>query len=578
MTAPFVALVLIAGVVLWWRGHDAAAVWMPAALVAWLGGFAAWSWWRRPGAFPALAAWDEAAGRNDMFASAHGFLQQDREPGPGETLHIRKAMAAWDAGAAGLSRDLPFPAGRWKALLPLAVMAVLFVPRPQPPPVPGEGALPREALGMAAGETMRLVKKHWEEERLEGLDEKEQGLARALEQKLRVTAGTMAGSQGMSAGEALRKLEAAAREAEELAEKLGEGDESWASSGMTAEMRRHADLANLGEALEARQASAGAGEALGLAERLSEAKPAPDTVERLAEAVRRSAEAGDAGDEGRLAGARIKGAERSFRAVDIRGAGGQFFELAEALKNRAAREESRDRLEKLADQLREAGNRAAGSESMKQLAGANDAASGGGGSGAGAGQGGSGEWQGGEVPGSLAQALQRQMEGLANGVVLQAPVPGTEPMEGQVAEGQAFVPGEGKPGGDGTLFAAPVPGQDPDAEPEGLLLLQGVARAGTNSGAPGAGSGQAPLGEEPGTTAPATQSSVVAGTASEGGSSASRLVEGGVRPETAERGATGAAARFEKAGEAAMDDDALPLSRREAVRRYFEALRNIQTP
>jgi hypothetical protein len=135
-------------------------------------------------------------------------------------------------------------------------------------------------------------------------------------------------------------------------------------------------------------------------------------------------------------------------------------------------------------------------------------------------------------------------------------------------------PEEGTP-----MLMAPVPGQDAgDKPPEMMVMMPGSS---PNSGAiVGAGSGLPPgsaksemKGEE--TEVPESVKSAMAKAEKTGeGASSVRQVEGGVpREEGVSQGSAALSVEFMEAQEAAMDEAALPMARREQVRRYFNALR-----
>jgi hypothetical protein len=135
-------------------------------------------------------------------------------------------------------------------------------------------------------------------------------------------------------------------------------------------------------------------------------------------------------------------------------------------------------------------------------------------------------------------------------------------------------PEEGTP-----MLMAPVPGQDAgDKPPEMMVMMPGSS---PSSGAiVGAGSGLPPgsaksemKGEE--TAVPESVKSAMAKAEKTGeGASSVRQVEGGApREEGVSQGSAALSVEFMEAQEAAMDEAALPMARREQVRRYFNALR-----
>jgi len=126
------------------------------------------------------------------------------------------------------------------------------------------------------------------------------------------------------------------------------------------------------------------------------------------------------------------------------------------------------------------------------------------------------------------------------------------------------------------MLMAPIPGQGPDG---GDAAGAGMMAAG------GAGETPAPGGQEPGTgSAPlgdaesppgqeATGEAVVRIDPATPGASTLRAVEGREREEQAGRERHQLTIDRLRAEEQALDDLALPMSRREEVRRYFHRLR-----
>jgi hypothetical protein len=158
-----------------------------------------------------------------------------------------------------------------------------------------------------------------------------------------------------------------------------------------------------------------------------------------------------------------------------------------------------------------------------------------------------------------------------------APVPGTgQTQKMMLGQGQPGKQGQGQP-----MLVAPIPGAKPGEQPTALLL----GPPGQNSpggppmmmmgmqGGKDPGAGTAKLNAEPTPKqATANQSMVTAQQNNEGPSSV-RAVEGGERQEASARSASQVAADFIQAEEEALDESALPPSRREQVRRYFTELR-----
>jgi hypothetical protein len=251
------------------------------------------------------------------------------------------------------------------------------------------------------------------------------------------------------------------------------------------------------------------------------------------------------------------------------------------LREMQGRQQTQQELERLAQQLREAGsqvvNAGTAGEAMEALNEPPDSP----------GQKGSQETEGkpqaqGEQGLAQAQEASQAVEA-GTGQQGQTPPPGAGGAAGpQLSLGEANPnagrggekPGEGPP-----MLMAPVPGQKPgDDPPETTVFVQGDGAKGGSK--PGAGSGLRPgagtrdiKGEE---TAVLESGKSVMATAQQGGEGAStvRQVEGGaLREEKARQESAALSAEFMEAQEAAMDEIALPAARREQVRRYFNALR-----
>jgi len=274
----------------------------------------------------------------------------------------------------------------------------------------------------------------------------------------------------------------------------------------------------------------------------------------------------------------------------------------------AAREEAKEKLENLAANLREAGGEIGGSE-LKKMEQAAQASS----PGQAAPEGlksldtksegsnprglpgqqlalGSPEGKAATDPG----APQNPAQGGEKG-----PVPGAAPGEGEAGEAgnkgeQAFtapVPGEkspeGKSGsglgksdqsqdgkGKGGMLSAPIPGMAPgEASPGAGLTLAGGDSSQSGQGGDQAGTGTAELVDAPSETIKAKgDAEVVAQTGKEGDSTV-RAVEGEAKAEEATRTRQEVIADFIAVEEQALDDQALPMSRRQHVLRYFSAIR-----
>jgi hypothetical protein len=307
---------------------------------------------------------------------------------------------------------------------------------------------------------------------------------------------------------------------------------------------------------------------------LRDEKLATETRDRLTETLREIGKQSQPEDKDRTVGQHVIAADKSMAQTLPKDAGAEFQKLADKMKALAAREKAREELEKLAQQLRDSGSNIAGqgAQGMQQLAGNQD------------GQQGQGQ-QGQQQMTTMQNAPQmqpmqqpgmsnapQQGEGQSGGQNMQTLQPSTG--EGKEGKSLALAPPGSKPGdkGDGKddkpMLFAPVPGQSPDQPPDGAIIMAGPPQAG---GPPGTGT--AKMGGDPTKAAKAGQQSVVNAQRNAEGASAVRQVEGGIHNEQATRTAQSTVLDVIKAEENALDDAALPVARREQVRRYFNELR-----
>src|SRR5688572_22844477 len=73
---PVSGVLAVAGILMWSAGFSATPTIIWLCLFAWLAGCAVMVWRNRPGAFSALALWDQVKGRREAFAAAWWFEQQ----------------------------------------------------------------------------------------------------------------------------------------------------------------------------------------------------------------------------------------------------------------------------------------------------------------------------------------------------------------------------------------------------------------------------------------------------------------------------------------------------------------------
>lgn len=587
---PFSLLVLVPLLVLRFLGQGWAGGGLAAALVVlWVLGCGFWAWRGRPSPFAALSRWDERAGREDTFASAWFFESEGMEM-PAAELHLTRAREDLTRAMGGLASDLPLPLRPVWWLLPPALMIAFFLPWTRPAPGPGEAALTGEMAAAAAEEGERLAGR---DKGLEGegaLNEEERERLAALQEQIDATADELGTAADRSAREVLAELEARARAAEKLAERLGEGDESWASEAMVAEMLRHADTADLGEAVAEKDAAVSGTEAGALADKLQGPDLAAETSGRIGEALERVMEQALEEDREKLVGSHVAAAEEEMSLQRPGAAGEQFAQLADRMRRMGERQRAQDELEKLAQQLREAGSNIAGQNAggMEKLAGQPAGGEGGGDQAMPQMEPLAGELA---APGSLTppgmQPFDQLPQGQGSNSLGQSPPPGQgelapAPGEGQTQPGQVSPTPPGGAGAEGApMLLAPVPGASPGEDPAGMAM---VPVAGSRPGAPGAtlaapvpglnaGVGTAPLEGEASGAEDAKRDGVVSAQRGSDGASTFRAVEGGARDEDAALRASRIATDFIAVEEQALDEAQLPLSRRRHVLRYFTNLR-----
>lgn len=554
-------------------------------LLLWVAGCLGYVWWRRPGEFSALALWDEAAGRREAFASAWWF-EQRAEEGAEARAHIAAQRAVLgQAWPAALRRDLPLRPDRWLvlpvviALLGSGVSAVLA-------PVSDEVPMDAEMTRKAAEEARRLAQTEWEKKKLAGLKEDEEKKMEELKQKLQQTVAELAQAEGKDARSVLAELERRARDAEKLAEEMGRGQEDWASEKLVEELRKHADTADLGDAVAAHKAQMAAQAAQALAEQLKSPQLTAEAKARMGETLKDAQREADAEDRKRTVGQGVLSAADEMQQGRPAGAGKEFEKLAEKLRELGMREQAQKELQQLAQQLRESGSKIAGQQegesgAMQQMSQAGQQGDGG------------SDQQGQQNTPQVGQAQQGQQQmnppgmgqsGQQNQMMQQQPQGGAGSQQQQIQMGQAQqgqAGKEGQPGDGQPMLLAPIPGgANPGDKPPTMIIEsegapqdpQGPMLTMPGSGL-NAGQGKADLNNTPTERTKTDQQSVVRAQQGSEGQSTVRSVQGGARKEDAARGATQTALEAIQAEEAALDEAALPPARREQVRRYFNELR-----
>ncbi len=554
-------------------GGGMVAFWVGLVGVMLLGvGMLGWAWWKRPSVYAAWALWDREAGRREAFAAAWWYESREVRT-EAEERHL-KAQAAELPGALGrLGVEMPVVrVGRlgWVIFgLGMTGVAGWWMDAVRRGP-----ELSAEMVAAARVAAEQLAGMEVKAEKLAGLTEEER---KGLEGQIQGAAEALSQSAGKTAREVLDALEQRAREAEKLAERVGAGEEAWASEALTEALRKQADTADLGDAVADRKGGEAAEEAEALAGKIEAG--GEEQTERL-EGVFNQVNAAAVPEDGeRLVGSGVSEVAKNLKGGERAKASEAMRQMAQRLREMQGRQQTQEELERLAQQLREAGgqmaNAGAEGEAMQALnEGSQGQSTKGGGQ---SGKPESAEGQGGQE-GQMAQVSEAPESGASG--------QGQEGQAGQ--QGPQLSLGQGNPnagkGGEkpeeGTpMLMAPVPGQDAgDKPPEMMVMMPGSS---PNSGAiVGAGSGLPPgsaksemKGEE--TAVPESVKSAMAKAEKTGeGASSVRQVEGGApREEGVSQGSAALSVEFMEAQEAAMDEAALPMARREQVRRYFNALR-----
>lgn len=562
-----------------------AALWCTLAL--WKIGGLVFSWMRRPGAFSALALWDSAAGRREAFANAWWF-EDRREASEAAQRHVEAQKAALTPAMSKLSSDLPLRPARLLLVPLLLVMLGSLISAVRTPKE--EILIVDDVMAAKAAEAAKeLAKLDLEKKKLSGLKAEEQKQIEDLKAKLDQTAAELADAAGKDAKQVLAELERRARDAEKLAEDLAKGKDDWASDKLVEELRKHADTADLGDAVAAKNSPAAAKAAEKLGEELKSPQISAEAKQRLDSTLKELQNKAEDQDRKRMVGQHVLGAGDQMQKGDLKAAGAEFEKLAEKMRDASLREEAQKQLQQLAEQLRQAGSNITGENqtgAMQQL-GQNGE------------QGPKGQNQQ-NVPQTSQQQggpqNQQQQQMLAPPGIgqqqqqnqMQQPQNGQGQQQQQQQQMMMAQPGQqgpqnqqGQPGP--PMLVAPVPGQTPmDPSKDKMVIVPGNApddanKPGFTTQAPSSGDkpgvGKSDLNNAPTSKQETAKSDMVQAQQNAEGQATVRSVEGGARPEQSSRSATQTTLEAIQAEEAALDEAALPPARREQVRRYFNELR-----
>jgi len=535
-----------------------------------------------PSEMGALSIWDERGGWKDLFSSAL-FFSKKEQVAAGEAWHVGRALKRLPEASQSIAKDFPLPQVIWAVAMILMVLAFAKAPILLPTLEEGDTLLTDEMLAEAERQANELEREKEDVESLEGLKKEEREELEKIRDSVDGAMDELADSDGKTTREVLSALEARARAAERLAEKLGAASDEWASAEFLREMSQHPDSADLAAAIKDKDADQAALESDNLAEMLDNPDLKLETRDRVTTALSQTIEKATDDDRKKPVGERVGNASRKMEAKQPRTAASEFSELAKHFRVVKKREEAEEKLQKLADKLREAGSSISGSklEKMQQLAKSQSGKSmpkgtqplsqnplgsqaqmPGGQSGQ---KGNPGQMP---IPGPQNPDGQGQQQG-QGGVAM--PVPGT----GQKGQSMSLSSGKGgqKGGQKGSGLFAPIPGQSPGGSgAPGASLGGGGAAAGMNGGLQ-AGTGTAGLSNDTTEAMKASQDAKITAQINEDGESTFRPVQGQARREQARLERQQLIVETIRGEEEALDTKALPMSRRQHVTRYLETLR-----
>lgn len=561
---------------------------------------------------------DQVGSWKDRFSSAWEFLNAPFL-NEARTLHLDRSRTLLPGAVDAFRSTYKIPRTRGVLIAVIAALAFAFAPWFRMPLDSRDLELTEGMKDAAALQAEALLRETARIDTPDNLSKEELEELEALREQVEEVAEKLADADGLTAGEMLESLEAQARAAEKLSEKLGLFSNAWASEAMLAEMSQHPDTADLSLTIRDKAAREAAQEATALQKRLLEPTIASDAIERMTRALESIMQAAAEEDLALPVGERFGNASRKMIETQPVQAAREFEELAKHFREVAGREASQKKLQALAEALREAGSEISGSElaKMENLAktatdgqkapeglqplssgapqnlseaGANPAPA-------------EGAQKG--IPPSTAMSIPGAEQVSSGKKVSQ---PGTAPGEGEngskdgAKDGkgeQSFsapVPGEASPDGksgsglgmsdtakdgdgEGGKLSAPIPGMEPgEGSPEpgssgaGMSLGSGQSSQ-SGQGGDQAGTGTAELQDQKSEALKATGESKVVAEAGRDGESTIRSVEGEAKQEDATRSRQEVIADFIAVEEQALDDQALPLSRRQHVLRYFSAIR-----
>jgi len=571
----------------------------------------------RPGVMDSLLMLDRKGGWKDRFSSAWSFLSGG-DMDAAKALHVERSSGVLPKALGSLPEVLPFPSLRWIWIAPLLVFLFSLSPLGRLPIDSADVKLSDRMKEVAALEADDLRKEAARFDDINSLTEEEKVELEKLRAEVDSVAEDLAESDDLTAGQMLEALESRARAAERLAEKLGLSDEGWASEEMLTEMRRHPDTADLGLAIKDKSAAGAAEESMALQTILLDDEIQMETQERLTRVMESVMKSATEEDVTKPVGERVGNASIKLLSSQTKTAAREFEELAKYFRLIESREEAQEKLEQMANSLREAGSEISGSELDRMNQIADESSSGEDGQGRKGGlqsldadpvandiqtmtaphmaQTAPSPESGQQAPGESSQGAGEQSgEGTKQVPVpgqvpgendetsasnpnsqqaLGAPIPGEAPPEGQSGSGMQMSENVRDGKGKGGMLSAPVPGMDSKTPTPGQGSAS--AQAGTTQKGQGgneAGAGTAEMFDDQSDASKAARDSEVLAQINESGDSTFRSVDGKVRNESVERTRQEIVTDYLAAEEQALDGQTLPLSRRKHVLRYFSAIR-----
>jgi hypothetical protein len=538
-------------------------------------------WWiarrRLPAPYAALAYWGRRAGHGENFAAAW-WMESRETPAAAEQAHLAAQTPVLREALPNLSADIPLPPLARLVPAPVLVIALLSAPllmRSKPGDTPVSAAV-REEAARQAKELRGLAPT------MDKLDTLDPGDAAKAEALIQAAAESLEQASNKAARDILAATDQAAREIEDMTASEPGADEPWASPELLEVLRKQTDTADLGDAVAARNPGSTAAAADALAEALRQSADNPESMTRLGETFDRAASVAQPEDQSLPVGSAVTAADANLDRKQPADAAGDLEALAGQMRSRQAREAARQELQRLANKVRQAGERAANADSAAQGGSVRELAKASGQPGDGQNQAQDGQSRQQEQT----EAPQNQQASPAGGQGSQAEVAGafSEPNRDSQDQGapqqgasQGVAASQDKAGDSPPRLFAPVPGQGD--KPDGPALI--VPVAGQDGGQqfsalggdrPGTGTSE-PFGEETDSMKSRRQALVQAADSGAGPSSTRQIQGGSPRPEDAGTASTPVDADFEQTLENAVSDTALPATRRDHIRRYFNELR-----